>query len=136
MSVTPGLQTVLQNSTATYSVGIATTNNYGGSFTASCSGLPSPAACNASVFNVAVQTNSLPIGNYTFDVSVSNGIASRSASAQLNIGDFAATLSSNSLTVGAGQNRKRHDQCNWTKWIRRCGGAQLQRRAKRHHVLD
>src|SRR5262249_45576591 len=103
VSVTPASKTVLQNSTATYNVGIATTNDYGGSFTASCSGLPSPAACNPSVFNVAVTTNSLPIGNYTFDVSLSNGAASRSASAQLDIGDFAATLSSNSLTVGVGQ---------------------------------
>jgi hypothetical protein len=103
VSVTPASKTVLQNTTATYTIGIVTTNNYGGGFTASCSGLPSPAACNASVFNVSAQTNSLPIGNYTFEVSLSNGVASRSASAQLNIGDYSAALSSSSLTVGAGQ---------------------------------
>ena len=103
ISLTPGSRTVLASATASYNINISTTNNYSGSFTGTCTGIPAPAVCTVSGFNVSIQTNGLVAGNYDFTVSLSNGVASRSASAQLSIGDFSATLSGNSLSVDVGQ---------------------------------
>jgi len=103
VSITPASKTVLANSTATYTANITTTNNYGGNFTGTCTGILAPAVCTVNGRNVSIQTNTLAAGNYNFTVSLSNGVASRSASAQLSIGDFGATLSDNSLSVGVGQ---------------------------------
>jgi hypothetical protein len=98
---------VLQNATATYTINITSTNNYGGNFTGTCTGVPAPAVCtvNGGVANYSanIQTNSLAIGNYSFTVNLSNGVATRSATAQLSIGDFDATLSANSLSVAVGK---------------------------------
>jgi hypothetical protein len=103
VNLTPASKTVLANSTATYTANISTTNNYGGNFAGTCTGIPAPAVCSVNGRNVSIQTNTLAAGNYSFTVSLSNGVASRSASAQLSIGDFSATLSDNSLSVGVGQ---------------------------------
>jgi hypothetical protein len=53
--------------------------------------------------SATIQTNNLPAGNYNFTVNISNGVATRSASAQLSIGDFSAMLSATSLSVAVGQ---------------------------------
>ena len=107
VSITPSSQTALQNTTASYPLTVTSINNYSANFTGTCSGIPSPAVCNLigsfTGWAVAIQTNDLAVGNYSFTVGLSNGVAMRSASAQLNIGDFNATLSSSSLSVGVGQ---------------------------------
>jgi hypothetical protein len=107
VSITPASKTVLANSTATYTVNVTTTNNYGGNFTGTCSGIPAPAVCTVNGYtnggSVSIQTNNLAAANYNFTISLSNGVASRSASAQLSIGDFTATLSANALSVAVGQ---------------------------------
>ncbi|HEV3307081.1 MAG TPA: FG-GAP-like repeat-containing protein [Candidatus Sulfotelmatobacter sp.] len=106
VSVSPGIETVLQNGTASYSLNVTSTNNYGGPFTGTCTGIPSPAVCSVSLANAnttSIQANGLAIGNYNFSVGLSNGLVTRSASAQFNIGDFNATLSANSLSVAVGQ---------------------------------
>jgi hypothetical protein len=67
-------------------------NNLIINFTGTCSGIPSPAVCNVTGFGntwtAAIQTNTLAMGNYSFSIGLSNGVVTRSASAQLNIGDF------------------------------------------------
>jgi hypothetical protein len=82
---------------------VTSIDNYYGNFTGTCSGIPSPAVCSVNGFSASIQTNNLMVGNYSFTVGLSNGVATRSASAQLSIGDFNATLSGNSLSVGVGQ---------------------------------
>jgi hypothetical protein len=107
VSISPSTQTVLQSLSASYSVSVTSADNYIGPFTATCTGIPAPAVCSVSGQGTAwvanTQTNNLATGNYTFTVALSNGVATRSASAQLNIGDFSASLSSNSLSVVVGQ---------------------------------
>ena|SRR5437879_7034865 len=51
-----------------------------------------------------LQTSGLAIGSYNFTVALSNGVATRSASATLNVEDFSATLSDNTPSVAVGQN--------------------------------
>jgi len=107
VSITPSSRIVLQNTTASYTVNVTSIDNYSGNFTGTCSGIPSPAVCSVNGFfagwTASIQTNNLAVGNYSFTVELSNGAATRSASAQLSIGDFNATLSGNSLSVGVGQ---------------------------------
>jgi hypothetical protein len=107
VSVSPGVKTILQSDAASYSLSVTSTNNYGGPFTGTCTGIPSPAVCSvssgANAYTASIQANGLAIGNYNFTVGLSNGLVTRSASAQLNIGDFNATLSANSLSVALGQ---------------------------------
>jgi subtilisin family serine protease len=107
VSLTPSSKTALANTTVSYAITIATTNNYGGNFSGACTGIPAPAVCTVNPYlngwTASIQTNNLAAGNYNFTVSVSNGVASRSASAQLSIGDFNATLSANTLSVDVGQ---------------------------------
>jgi subtilisin family serine protease len=103
VSMSPTSQTVLQTLTANYSVTITSINNYGANFSYSCTGIPSPGVCTAGNGFVTIQTNSLATGTYNFTVGVSNGVATRTASAQLNVGGFNATLSGNTLSVAVGQ---------------------------------
>lgn len=108
VSITPNSLTALQNTTANYTVTITPINNYSANLTGSCSGIPAPASCsfNGPVIQystpLSIQTNSLALGTYNFTAAVSNGVATRSASAQLNIGDFNATLSTSALSVPVG----------------------------------
>jgi hypothetical protein len=106
ITITPSTQTVLQNTTSSYTVDVSSTVSYGGNFTGTCSGIPSPAVCTMSgqhaVWAAAIQTNTLAAGNYNFTVGLSDGVATRSASAQLNVGDFNASLSTTSLSVEVG----------------------------------
>jgi hypothetical protein len=107
VSISPGIETVLQSGTASYNLNLTSTNNYSGPFAGSCTGIPSPAVCSvsfqANAYTASIQANELAIGNYNFTVGLSNGLVTRSTSAQLNIGDFNATLSANSLSVGVRQ---------------------------------
>jgi hypothetical protein len=106
ISISPSTQTALQNTTVTYAVTVASIDNYSGNFTGSCSGLSSPGVCNVvggiTGWSASIQTSTLPVGNYNFTVALSNGVATRSATAQLNIGDFNAALSGDSISVGVG----------------------------------
>jgi subtilisin family serine protease len=107
VSLAPSTHTALQNATATYTIMVSSINGYSGNFTGTCSGIPAPAVCTVSGgivnYSANIQTNSLAIGNYSFTVNVSNGVATRSATAQLGIGDFNGTLSANSLSVAVGK---------------------------------
>jgi hypothetical protein len=104
ISVTPNSQTALPNTTVFYTINLATTNNYGGgNFTGTCAGIPAPAVCTVSSLIATIQTTTLAAGNYNFTVNLSSGVATRSASAQLSIGDFNATLSATTLSVAVGQ---------------------------------
>jgi hypothetical protein len=107
VSLSPGARTVLQNATATYTINVTSINNYSGNFTGTCSGIPAPAVCTVDGgivnYSANIQTNSLAVGNYSFTVNISNGLATRSATAQLGIGDFNGTLSANSLSVAVGK---------------------------------
>jgi subtilisin family serine protease len=107
VGISPASQTVLQKLTANYSVSVTSINNYGANFTYSCTGIPSPGVCtvgnSTNGFGAAIQTNSLAIGTYNFTVGVSNGVVTRTASAQLNVDGFNAMLSANTLSVAVGQ---------------------------------
>ncbi|MGA2344841.1 MAG: FG-GAP-like repeat-containing protein, partial [Candidatus Sulfotelmatobacter sp.] len=107
ISITPSSQTVLQTTTATYTVNVTSINNYGANFTGTCTGIPAPAVCTVNGsgigWSASIQTNTLAVGNYNFTVGLSNGVATRSASAQLNIEAFNATLSADTLSVAVGQ---------------------------------
>jgi subtilisin family serine protease len=107
ITITPSTQTVLATTTASFPVKVTSIDNYSANFTGTCTGIPSPAVCTMyaapSGGAASIQTNNLAVGNYSFTVGLSNGLATRSASAQLNIGDFNATLLTNSLSVGVGQ---------------------------------
>lgn len=109
-ALTPASAVVLGGETADYSLSVGSSDNPPpSSLQVSCSGLPSPATCSVPATvgvgqaQVAVQSQSLAIGNYPFTVSVTDGIVTQKLSAQLAVGDFGATLSSNSSTVGVGQ---------------------------------
>ncbi len=108
VSITPSALTVLSSLTAAFTVTVTSIDNYSANLTGTCTGIPAPAVCS---FNgpfgtgsnaLNIQTNSLAAGNYNFTVSASNGVATRSASAQLSIESFGATLSANSLSVAVG----------------------------------
>jgi subtilisin family serine protease len=108
VSIAPSSETVLSNTTATYVINVKSINSYSANFTGTCTGIPAPGVCavtgsGGGGWSVSIQTNTLSLGSYNFTVSLSNGVASRSASAQLNIGDFNASVSANSLTVNVGQ---------------------------------
>ena len=107
VGITPSSQAVLQGTTASYTVNVTSINNYGANFTGTCTGIPAPAACTVNGFingwSASIQTNTLAVGSYNFTVGLSNGVATRSASAQLSIESFNASLSANSLSVGVGQ---------------------------------
>ena len=107
IAITPASQTALQNTTASYPINVTSIDNYSANFTGTCSGIPSPTVCyvggSLTGWTATIQTNNLAIGNYTLTIGLSNGIVTRSASAQLAIGDFNATLSNNSLSVAVGQ---------------------------------
>ncbi len=103
VSISQAAQTVLQTLTANYSVTIASINNYGANFSYSCTGIPSPGVCTVGNGLATIQTNSLATGAYNFTVGASNGVATRTASAQLNVGGFNATLSGNTLSVAVGR---------------------------------
>ena len=110
VSITPSTLTALAGTTAVYTVNVTSIGNSSASLTGTCSGIPAPAVCSfngpistggSTVLNV--QTNTLAVGSYNFTVTVSNGVATSSALAQLNVGDFNAALSTNSLSVAVGQ---------------------------------
>jgi hypothetical protein len=109
VALAPASITTLDNQSVNYTLSITTTNNYAPTFHVTCTGLPSPAVCtpppSALVGNsqIQVQTQSLPAGSYNFSVSVTDGITTRAASAQVVIGNFAAALSSTSVSIGVGQ---------------------------------
>jgi hypothetical protein len=103
VAIAPTSQTVLQTLTANYSVTITSIDNYGANFSYSCTGIPSPGVCTVGNGFATIQTNNLATGTYNFTVGVSNGVATRTASAQLNVGGFNATLSGNTLSVAVGQ---------------------------------
>ncbi len=109
LAITPAKINTLDNQAISYTLSITTTNNYAPTFQISCSGLPSPAVCmtagssGVGSTQIQVQTQSLSVGTYDFSVSVTDGVTTESASAQVAIGDFAAALSSTSVTVGIGQ---------------------------------
>jgi len=109
VSLAPATITTLDNQSVNYTLSITTTNNYAPTFQITCTGLPSPAVCtpppSALVGNsqIQVQTQSLPVGSYNFTVSVTDGITTHLSTGQVVIGNFAAALSSTSLSIGVGQ---------------------------------
>jgi hypothetical protein len=109
IAITPATITTLDNQTLTYALNITTTNNYAPTFQISCNGLPAPAVCTTAGSSgvgqtqIQVQTQSLAVGTYSFSVSVTDGVTTENASTQIKIGDFIATLSSASVTVGVGK---------------------------------
>lgn len=108
-TLTPASVVVLVGETAAYTLNVTTADNSSPTLQVSCSGLPSAAACGVPATvgvgqaQFSVQSQSLTIGNYPFTISVTDGIVIQKLSAQLAVGDFSATLGSNSSTVGVGQ---------------------------------
>jgi len=109
VGISPASQSALPNTTVTYAVNTQSTNNFVGQLQMSCTGLPSPAVCNVpttvaagSSGQVLIQTNSLVPGNYNFTVTGASVGNANSASAQLRLVDFGATLSANSETIPVG----------------------------------
>jgi hypothetical protein len=109
VGISPASQSALPNTTVSYTVNMQPINNFVGQLQMSCAGLPSPAVCNVpttvaagSSAQVSIQTKSLAPGNYNFTVTAAGGGNTRSASAQLKVVDFGATLSASSETIPTG----------------------------------
>lgn len=109
VAITPPSITALDNQSVSFTLNITTTNNYAPTFQVSCAGLPSPAVCTVAnsvpvgSTQIQVQTQSLPVGSYDFSVTVSDGVTTKTALANLTIADFAASLSSSSITLEVGK---------------------------------
>jgi len=109
ISISPSTTTVLQAASVSYTVNLSVVQGYSANLSGSCSGIPAPAVCSfPSAVTVGgnpltIQTNSLAAGTYNFTVAVTNGTSSRSASAQLKIVGFDATLSTTVATISVGQ---------------------------------
>lgn len=109
VAITPPSATVLDNQSVAFTLMITTTNNYSPTFQVSCTGLPSPAVCTVASSvavgstSIQVQTQSLPVGSYPFSIAVSDGVTTKTASANLDIADFAVALLSSSVTVEIGK---------------------------------
>ena len=109
VAISPASQSALPNTTVSYMVNTQSINNFVAKLQMSCSGLPSPAVCNVpttvaagSSAQMSAQINSLAPGNYNFIVTGASGGNTSSASAQLKVVDFGATLSASSETIPAG----------------------------------
>jgi len=109
VAITPPSITALDNQSVSFTLNITTTNNYAPTFQVSCAGLPSPAVCTVAnsvpvgSTQIQVQTQSLPVGSYDFSLTVSDGVTTKTALANLAIADFAASLSSSSITLEVGK---------------------------------
>jgi hypothetical protein len=138
VSIIPSSQTVLLGNTANFPIQVTSINNYGANFSSTCTGIPAPGVCTIYGFpswSAQIQTTGLAIGSYNFAVALSNGVATRSASATLNVGDFGATLSANTLSVPVGQSGQVNIDVTSQNGFAH-GESVLQRSPIRHKLYD
>src|SRR5437588_1502703 len=103
-----GLKT-LPNTTVTGTLTLTVVNDRG-PFSLTCTGLPAQVTCSLASAalmpgsnSFTIQTNGLAPGNYTFFVTVTDGRNTQSASAQLTVQDFTATISPTDVNLSVGQ---------------------------------
>jgi subtilisin family serine protease len=95
-------------------VDLSSINNYQGSVSLTCSGLPIGASCTGggTVFGIAtsvitgigVVTSNVSVGSYPFVINGDTGFTTHSVNAVLHVGDFgSATIAPTSATLSVGQ---------------------------------
>jgi len=108
-TLTPLSATVLSGETANFTLNVTSGDDSTPTLRLQCSGVPSPAVCSLpsavtiGQTQVSVESQTLAAGNYPFTVSVTDGFSTQSPGAQLNVGDFTATLAASTATIGVGQ---------------------------------
>lgn len=112
MSLTPPTVQAFPSGFGSTTLTLTSINNFNQIVNLSCGGLPNGASCNITPFDtptpggaqdvVGVQINSLPIGNYQWNVTGASSPVTHTATAQLQVWDFTGSVSPTSATVKVG----------------------------------
>jgi hypothetical protein len=112
LTISTPLEQSLPTGTASYTLVLTSVDNYNGDVNLTCTGLPTGASCPSPFGNVptpggsitpmALNTESVAAGNYSFTVTGNSPPLSHSVAATLQIWDFSGTVSPGSATVKAG----------------------------------
>jgi hypothetical protein len=112
MSLSPQVLQVSPNGGGAYQLTVGSTNSFDQVVNLGCGGLPVGAYCSllpftypptgASPVTVGVQMQSVPGGNYEITVTGTSGPITHTATAQLQLSGFTASVSPSNATVAAG----------------------------------
>lgn len=112
MGLSPQVLQLVPSGNGSYELTVASTNMFNQVVTFTCGGLPAGASCSAIPFTypptgatpltVGVDTQNVPIGNYQITVTGTSGPITHTATAQLQVSDFAASVAPLTATLKAG----------------------------------
>jgi hypothetical protein len=112
MSLSPQSLQLLSSDNGNYQLTVGSINHFNQAVALSCGGLPAGGWCSmdpftypptgASPITVGVQTQSVPGGNYQITVTGTSGPVTHTATAQLQVSGYTASVSPSSATVAPG----------------------------------